>query len=395
MTNEFEYHLPEHYIAKFPLSKRDESKLLVNQNNEIIHSRFYNLPDFLPEKSLLVFNNTKVIHARFLFKKQSGAVIEVFCLEPLDNIETQLSAIHHSEWICLVGNLKKWKNDEILSIKLNSDNQDLELRVQLIDREFNQNKVQFSWDSHHTFAEIMSVFGQVPLPPYLKREVTTQDNDSYQTIYAKHEGAIAAPTAGLHFTPEVFQKLTKKGIHAEYITLHVGAGTFQPLKSKNFTDHPMHNEKIVFSKSFIQHLYRHNGTVISVGTTSLRALESLYWYGVKLAQRTESEFFIEKLFPYDKNLPALSKKQSLENVLKYLERTNSDYLYGSTEIMIMPGYRFCFDDALVTNFHQPKSTLILLVAAFAGNNWYKIYQSALENNYRFLSYGDSSLIFKL
>ena len=391
------YKLPEERIARFPLADRDSSKLLVCDRGRISHQNFKDLASFLPENALLVFNDTRVVQARFIFRKATGAAIEVFCLEPNQsdlNISSLLQQAGSIKWKCLVGNLKRWKKEEILCKTIVIADGNISLEAELCGNEGNPRLVSFRWNSSHSFSEIMHIFGEMPIPPYLKREAGEEDVETYQTIYAKNEGAVAAPTAGLHFTEKVFESLERKGIERAFVTLHVSAGTFQPVKSRDFKDHPMHNEQMHFPLRLVEKLADSRADIICVGTTSLRALESLYWYGVKLQQNKDEEFYIEKLYPYRQNLPEISWKDSLSLVLKKMIKMRLDSLQGNTEIMIMPGYRFHFGSVLITNFHQPDSTLILLVSAFIGEDWKKVYDAALDNGYRFLSYGDSSLLIR-
>jgi S-adenosylmethionine:tRNA ribosyltransferase-isomerase len=390
--NEYKYNLPQEKIALYPLEERDQSKLLVYRDGDVTHSHFHQLDQFLPENSILFFNDTKVIPARLIFQKETGAEIEIFLLNPVSPsplVVVAMEAKGSSQWHVVVGNAKRWTEGMSLIKKIG----ELQFVAHFIDRE--KSIVQFTWTSESfTFAEIVSLAGAVPLPPYLKREVEASDRERYQTIYSKKEGAVAAPTAGLHFTDRVFAKLKSKSIATDFLTLHVSAGTFQPVKVENAVEHIMHSEQIVVSKTNLENLTNGDRKIISVGTTSLRTLESLYWYGVKLHSNPKAEFTIAQEEPYQINNQNLSRKEAFENVLQKMNRDRADLLLGETSIYIMPGYRFCATDALITNFHQPGSTLMLLVAAFIGDDWKKVYQQALENEYRFLSYGDSSLLFK-
>lgn len=387
----YTYELTDDRIAKKPVEPRDSSKLLVYQNGEVKHQQFTDLSDFLPSNSTLVFNDTKVIPARLHFTRSTGALIEVFLLNPIlpsSVMAVAMEAKNTAVWKCVVGNKKKWKTDEVLTISHQIIDQEITLSVSWENQD--ENQVRFRWNSDLQFSEIIEEFGKIPLPPYLNRAAENSDIEDYQTVYSKIEGAVAAPTAGLHFTDSVLNKIAAKGIKNVYITLHVGAGTFMPVKHDNALEHPMHNEQLVFTKEAIQGLIENIDSLIPVGTTSMRSLESLYWYGVKLIQNPESEFFIEKLFPYeDQILP--SSKEALEAVLAKFDGQNT--LVGQTEILIFPGYEFKLCKGLVTNFHQPQSTLLLLVAALVGEpKWKEIYQEALQNDYRFLSFGDSSLL---
>lgn len=387
----YTYHLPDERIARFPVEPRDVSKLLVYQQSEISEDRFYNLVKHLPQKSFLVFNNTKVIPARLFFQKSSGAVIEIFLLNPVEPstiISQVMETTRTCTWACMIGNKKRLKGKLVGTFTIHADN-DLELVAELVDVE--KNYVRFSWNNPElTFAEIVKYFGQIPLPPYLKRQTEEKDYQTYQTVYSKNDGAVAAPTAGLHFTEKVLFDLVDQDINYDFITLHVGAGTFQPIKVQNVVEHQMHSEQIVFDKAFIRQLANNLDFVIPVGTTSMRSLESLYWFGTKLLLGEET-FFIEKLFPYQ-STEAISAKASIQAIRDYMEANNIEQLIGETEIFIFPGYQFRICRGIITNFHQPDSTLILLVAALVGENWKKIYDFALENNFRFLSYGDSSLL---
>jgi S-adenosylmethionine:tRNA ribosyltransferase-isomerase len=394
------YDLPEDKIAKFPLEKRGESKLLVYRDGNITHSIFKNIPVFLPDDSLMVFNNTRVIRARLLFHRATGAKIEVFCHEPAhldENISILVNQKMKVEWKCLVGNKDKWrKNRETLELKTVVDGTELFLKCDYIGDERDLTIVKFSWNGTYSFYEILEIFGSTPIPPYLHRQSTESDVTTYQTIYALENGAVAAPTAGFHFTDEILELLKNKGTIQDYVTLHVGSGTFKPIKTKNIVDHNMHSEQVIINRKTIENLLKQQGNMVCVGTTSLRTIESLYWYGVKLIKYPQDTAFrIEKLFPYQftgESLPA--KNESLTAVLEYMNSTESNQLIGETSIFIFPTYLFRICDLLITNFHLPQSTLILLIAAFAGDDWKKIYSEAIKKDYRFLSYGDSSLIFR-
>ncbi|MER0438979.1 S-adenosylmethionine:tRNA ribosyltransferase-isomerase [Emticicia sp. W12TSBA100-4] len=393
----YNYELPDERIARFPVEPRDSSKLLLYKDFQISEDIFYNVKNHLPDNTFLVFNNTKVIPARLFFQKANGVVIEVFLLNPVEpsNVVSQvMETTETCTWACMIGNKKRFKekivgtyNIEVGEYRIRPEN--VELTAELVDSE--KNHVKFSWNnSDLTFAEIVRYFGQIPLPPYLKRETEQKDYDTYQTVYSKNDGAVAAPTAGLHFTEQVFADLAQKGIKHDFVTLHVGAGTFQPIKVQNVVEHKMHCEQIVFDKSFIINLLENVSFVIPVGTTSMRSLESLYWFGVKLLLGKQ-DFFIEKLLPYNQT-ESFTAEQSLKAVIDYMTENNLSQLVGETEIFIFPSYEFKICKGIITNFHQPDSTLILLVAALVGENWKKIYDYALENNFRFLSYGDSSLL---
>ncbi|MBS9525206.1 S-adenosylmethionine:tRNA ribosyltransferase-isomerase [Litoribacter alkaliphilus] len=389
--SDYHYELPDERIAKFPLPQRDSSKLLHFEDGEIAHHRFDQIPTLIPENSLLVFNNTKVIPARLIFQKATGARIEIFLLKPYSpslEINQIMAAREEVAWECMIGNLKKWKEGEILQGKVQIDGEETVIEANLIDRE--SRKVAFTWNSNHPFVSVVEATGEVPLPPYLNRKATDEDKPRYQTVYSKKEGAVAAPTAGLHFTPEILAQLEARNISQEFLTLHVSAGTFQPIKEELVNNHPMHSEQLVIGKETIINLLGSYKNIIAVGTTSMRTLESLYWYGVKIING-DTDFFIPKLFPYQHaELPTY--KESFQAILNHMEKSNLEEIVGSTEIFILPGYSFRVCNGLVTNFHQPASTLILLVAAFSKGRWREIYNTALNNDYRFLSYGDSSLL---
>ena len=391
---EYDYALPNERIAKFPLANRDESKLLVYKNDRFEESVFNRLPDYLADDTLLVFNNTKVIHARLFFRKETGSLIEIFCLEPHDMaISSAFEQRQHSTWLCFVGNNKKWKNGR-LSRSMIIDGKDVTLTV---DRKYavsNAWVVDFEWnDSELSFAHIIEHFGVIPLPPYLNREAVDSDKQRYQTVYAKHEGSVAAPTAGLHFSTSVFDKLESNGIAKEFVTLHVGAGTFKPVDSATIGNHEMHIEKVEVSKQNIIHLLEYvSKTIIPVVTTSVRTLESVYWFGVKLGiDATIEQMHISQWEPYELADYALSAEDALHNVLDFMDRNAIDTLYGDTQLMIAPGYKYRLVKGIITNFHQPKSTLLLLVSALIGDKWKEGYNYALQHDFRFLSYGDSCL----
>lgn len=382
----YNYLLPEDRIAKFPKENRSASKLLVYQNEEIQHDTFSNIIKYIPQNSLLVFNDTKVIQARLDFYKSSGAKIEIFCLSPLS--DPALTNSFKIRWKCLVGNKKKWKEGRLLI-----EVENVSLSAEIIENQGNEFIVEFYWKSEHNFYEILEICGKTPLPPYLKREAVVNDKTTYQTVYAQHNGAVAAPTAGLHFTKEILDKLPGFGIDKAFTTLHVSAGTFQPIKENNIIEHQMHNEKTSFTIENLIKIYNHQGPIISVGTTSLRSLESLYWFGVQLANNDHQEFSIPKLYPYQKFNSLPTAKESLKYIIDYMEKEDLKVLWGDTSIFIFPSYNFKIVKGLITNFHQPKSTLLLLVSALIGPAWENVYKSALENDYRFLSYGDSSILF--
>lgn len=391
----FNYHLPEVSVAKYPLEERDQSKLLVWRGGAITDEQFINLPQLLPAKSLLIFNNTKVIRARLLFTKDTGSKIEIFVLDPFEpaDYSQNFQQTTRCSWTCMVGNLKKWKGSE-LTMPIEIDHTIITLRAENIGSSGNSRIVVFSWDNAaYTFANLLEVAGNMPIPPYLNRESEEIDQLRYQTVYSKVEGSVAAPTAGLHFTNRVFGALEAQDMSVAELTLHVGAGTFQPVKSETIDGHLMHTEHIHVQRSFIELLLGHKHPVISVGTTSVRTLESLYWMGVKAYLNPNiplQELKTEQWEPYHQK-SSLSKEVAFKALLKFLDINELDHLDSSTQIIIVPGYEFRVIDGMITNFHQPQSTLLLLVSAFVGNQWEDIYQHALANNYRFLSYGDSNL----
>ncbi len=385
--NDYTYVLPADRIARYPLSRRDESRLLIYRGGEIAHDQFKSIAGYLPPESMLFFNDTKVIPARLYFSKETGAVIEIFLLHPVSPSTLLVEAMEAERtctWVCTIGNLKRWHEGTPLTRQVN----DTTLEVTLLNKV--DGLVRFTWNTGRTFAEIVSMCGETPLPPYLNRNPEESDRERYQTVYSHHEGAVAAPTAGLHFSPDVFRSLEQKHIMADFLTLHVSAGTFRPIKVLNAAEHPMHNEQVVVTRDNIKHLLS-DKIVIPVGTTSVRTIESLYWYGVKLLHDPDSAFVVDQYDPYrQEELP--SKEKSLEAILAYMDNRRINHITGETSIYILPGYTFRICRGLITNFHQPGSTLILLVAALIGEDWKKVYQSALENQYRFLSYGDSSLL---
>lgn len=379
--DDFLFELPEDRIAKHPPKERAASKLLFYNKDQISHHTFKNIPSLIPAQSLLVFNDTKVIPARIILHKETGARIEVFLLEPIKPSkvhEEVMNARSSCTWKCMIGNAKKWKQGSFLSLS--------SLSMEAI--RTGSDEVTFQWNSDLTFSDLLMEIGKIPLPPYINREVEEQDQDRYQTVYSKNDGAVAAPTAGLHFTPEIMDEIKELGIKSDFVTLHVSAGTFQPIKSDHIADHPMHNEQIWVTKENIENLLDAS-KIIAVGTTSMRTIESLYWFGVKLHNQT-TNFFIDKNDPYTLN--PIDRKKSLEYVHNFMAKSGIEKIGGQTEIFIYPGYKFRMCDGLITNYHLPGSTLILLVAAFIGDDWKEVYRSALENNYRFLSYGDSSFL---
>lgn len=397
--NDYDYDLADDRIAKYPLKERDASKLLVSRGEEIDDVRFGMLPDYLPKDSLLIFNNTKVIQARLFFQKATGAQIEIFCLEPHTPNDYLLSFQQNERcsWVCLVGNLKKWKEGS-LTKKIAIADGEVELRATRLEATHDSHIVSFEWDNpNYSFSDLLELTGELPIPPYLNRRTEEEDKETYQTVYSKIEGSVAAPTAGLHFTEKVFAQLKNKGILTDEVTLHVGAGTFKPVKSDLIKDHEMHSEFISVKKSMIEHLLAHQGKVIAVGTTSVRTLESLYYIGESLERPLEDGISLKvgQWQPYDEAWNRITRQKALGNILSYLNANKLDTLVADTQIMITPGYEFKIVDGIITNFHQPKSTLLLLISAFVANNdWKRLYNHALENNYRFLSYGDSSLLLK-
>ncbi|MEP1088677.1 S-adenosylmethionine:tRNA ribosyltransferase-isomerase [Algoriphagus sp.] len=391
---DYEYTLPEEKIAKHPLAKRDASKLLHYKDGQISHLNFGAIPDLLPADTLLVYNDTKVIPARLIFQRETGARIEIFLLQPTSPttvIPEIMLAKHPVVWETMIGNAKKWKDGEVLYGQIPFEGSTITLQAKLIDRE--TRKVEFTWDNTDVaFVDVVEASGEVPLPPYLNRKPIEEDKSRYQTVYSSKEGAVAAPTAGLHFTSEVFERLRNKGIKEAQVTLHVSAGTFQPIKASQVTDHPMHSEQIHVNRETVEKILLDLEHVVAVGTTSVRTLESLYWYGVKLLEKKGTELKIDKLFPYEVREILPSAKASYGAILSYMKEMELDTIMGTTEIFIFPGYEFKIVKGLITNFHQPGSTLILLIATILGEDWKRVYGEALENDYRFLSYGDSSLL---
>lgn len=393
---DFDYPLPEERIAKFPLAQRDQSKLLYYHDGAISESQFFHIPELLPQNSLLVFNDTKVIHARLFFPKPTGSIIEVFCLEPFEMPVSQcFDQREHCSWKCFVGNNKKWK-EPILSREIMIDGVNVTLSVQRRAAIGNAWIIDFSWTGEVSFAHIIDAAGVIPLPPYLNREAVSSDNERYQTVYARLQGSVAAPTAGLHFTPEVFDALTEKHIDTDFITLHVGAGTFKPVNTPTIGEHEMHVEKIEIARNNIKCILDHMGQpIIPVGTTSVRTIESVYWFGVKLSRNPDLECMsVLQWDPYELAESAIPATDAYRNVLSWMDRQGIEYLEGDTQLMIAPGYRYHVISGLITNFHQPKSTLLLLVSALIGDAWRDCYQYALDHGFRFLSYGDSCLFLR-
>ncbi|MCR4918264.1 MAG: S-adenosylmethionine:tRNA ribosyltransferase-isomerase [Prevotella sp.] len=393
---DYSYDLPDERIAKYPLAERDQSKLLVYDGGNIQTQHFADLPSLLPQGSLIVMNNTRVIRARLRFHKRSGAQIEIFLLEPLlpADYEQNFQTRRQCSWLCMIGNLKKWHDEQLVmqvspqltltAVRAGGTGQGGSLQV------------DFQWTTDHSFAEVIEAVGELPIPPYLSRRTEQSDLRTYQTVYSKIKGSVAAPTAGLHFTPSVLQALDRRGIERQELTLHVGAGTFKPVKSADMGGHEMHSEYICVTRQVLQALLRHRCQTTAVGTTSVRTLESLYYIGAKIEHNPdidEGQLHVGQWEPYDASCPhAITPEGAIENILAWLDRHQLEALHTSTQIIIAPGYRYKLVRALVTNFHQPRSTLLLLVSAFIGDDWQRVYRYALDNDYRFLSYGDSSLL---
>ncbi|MDD2631981.1 MAG: S-adenosylmethionine:tRNA ribosyltransferase-isomerase [Bacteroidales bacterium] len=388
--DDYDYPLPTGRIAKFPLPHRDASKLLIHSDGQIAEDHFYNVARYLPADSLLVLNNTRVVRARLQFHKPTGAAIEIFCLEPVAEIEQAFAQQEQSVWKCLVGNARRWK-DETLRLELPHKEGTFVLEAEKQGRDGDAFLILLKWQPQAlTFSEVLELAGQVPLPPYLNREAVNSDANTYQTVYAQHNGSVAAPTAGLHFTDAVFEQLIAKNIATSHLTLHVGAGTFKPVGQEGIARHQMHTEQLVISRQLIETLLSQNGKTIAVGTTSVRTLESLYWYGVQLIHNPDAPFYVSQYDPYQ-NLPEVPVSQSLTAIADAMDRRQSPLLPGATQLLIVPGYRFNIINGMITNFHQPRSTLLLLIAAWLGPKWKEVYEYALSHQFRFLSYGDSCL----
>ena len=386
---DYNYPLPDERIARYPLEQRDHSKLLCLKGDNISEHHFYDLPSLLPERAMLVFNDTRVIHARLFFQKETGAVIEVFCLEPHNMAVSQcFEQREHCTWTCFIGNNKKWK-EGALSLQFSILNSQFSIQATRREAVGNAWVVDFSWTGGMSFAEVIEAAGVIPLPPYLGREAEESDSTRYQTVYAHIDGSVAAPTAGLHFTPTLIEQLRQQGIDTEYVTLHVGAGTFKPVSTPTIGEHEMHSEHIVVERALIEKLRDIDRPLVAVGTTSVRTLESLYWFGVRLASQPDQPMQVGQWDPY--TLSSIAPDKALENILRYLDRQHSEHLIGATQLMIAPGYRYRLINGLITNFHQPKSTLLLLVSALIGDRWHECYRYALDHGFRFLSYGDSCL----
>ena len=395
---DFNYNLPDERIAKFPLAKRDNSKLLLYRHGEVTEDVFHNIAQYLPKGALMVFNNTKVIQARLHFRKETGALIEVFLLGPYmpADYEQMFQTTGHCSWLCMIGNLKKWK-EGTLKRTFDVKGKEVTLVAERKEDVHKSYRVDFSWDaSDVSWAELLDAVGELPIPPYLNRETQESDKTTYQTVYSKVKGSVAAPTAGLHFTPEVLADIDRHGIDREELTLHVGAGTFKPVKSEEIQDHEMHTEYICVHRQTLEKLIRHEAKAIAVGTTSVRTLESLYYIGVKLEKTldlSEEELHVCQWEPYENAVAKpITPIKAIENILAYLDKHGLSALHASTQIIIAPGYEYNIVKMLVTNFHQPQSTLLLLVSAFLHGDWRKIYDYALAHDFRFLSYGDSSLL---
>ena len=393
---DYNYSLPDERIAKFPLPKRDESKLLLYRDGKVSESVFKHITDYLPEGSLMVFNNTRVIQARLLFQRATGAQIEVFCLDPAapHDYELIFQQTEACNWICLIGNAKKWK-EPVLSREITVAGQTVRLSAEKVQSYGETHQIRFSWDGGFSFAKVLDAAGELPIPPYLHRKTEESDLKTYQTVYSKIKGSVAAPTAGLHFTPEVLADLDAKGFGREELTLHVGAGTFKPVKSETIEGHEMHTEYISVRRSTIERVMQNFGKIIAVGTTSVRTLESLYYIGVTLATHpdaTSEELVVRQWMPYEDANNRLTPTEALQNILDYLDKHQLNTLITATQIIIAPGYEFKIVKGIVTNFHQPKSTLLLLISAFVKGDWKNIYDYALGHDFRFLSYGDSSLL---
>ena len=391
--SDYNYPLPEERIAKYPLPERDHSKLLIYKDGEVREDHFFRVGDYIPAHSLLVYNNTRVIQARLVFHKPSGARIEIFCLEPLapHDYQLSLSSTEGCTWKCMIGNAKKFRETAI-DMPLQVAGGNVVLRATKGEQMGNTFAVTFSWDGGLSFAEILDAVGELPIPPYLNRPTEERDKTTYQTVYSRIKGSVAAPTAGLHFTEAVLADLRQRGVKTTELTLHVGAGTFQPVKTEDANLHTMHTEIIAVPRQAIVDILANLGHIVAVGTTSMRTLESLYFLGCMLL-RGDRSLHVPQFMPYEQEW-TLSTEEALQALLAYLDETHQDTLHAETQIMIKPGYRFRVVEQLITNFHQPKSTLLLLVSAFVGEDWKKIYDYALAHDFRFLSYGDSSLLFR-
>ena len=393
--SDYAYELPDERIARYPVKNRDESKLLVYDRGRISHDVFKNITNYLPKGALLIYNNTKVIQARLHFHKNTGALIEVFLLEPYipHDYERVFQQRETCSWVCMIGNLKKWK-DGALERTVTVGGKDVRLTVLREGTESTGHVCRFAWDGDVSFAEILDAVGELPIPPYLNRKTEDGDKKTYQTVYSRIKGSVAAPTAGLHFTEAVLRDVDAHGIEREEVTLHVGAGTFKPVKSERIEGHEMHREYISVRRTTIEKLIAHGGKAIAVGTTSVRTLESLYYIGCRLLRTpdlTEENMTIDQWEPYNAT-DVIDTLEALNAVLRWMDENETTVLNASTKIIIVPGYQYHIVSRLITNFHQPQSTLLLLVSALIGDDWHKVYDYALENDFRFLSYGDSSLL---
>ncbi len=399
---DYDYFLPEDRIAYYPSAERTDSKLLIYDEGKICEQAFANLADYIPENSLLIFNDSKVMEARVLFQKSSGGTIEIFCLEPDPSYQSIAQALLQTEkvvWNCLVGGASKWKHGQALQKKFSIREVDVLLHAVIAGKAKEHFVIEFSWSpTGYPFYEIIHAAGTVPLPPYIKRDPIDSDVDRYQTTYAKHLGSVAAPTAGLHFTEPLFEKLRLKNIHSDFVTLHVNAGTFKPVKSQKMGDHEMHAESIEVSRSVIEGLRSNSqNNILAVGTTAFRTMESVYWIGVKIKRNPSilpSDIGLSQWEVYDMNSSAVSVTESLSTILDWMDRHHLSRIITTTRILIAPGYQSMMTNGLLTNFHQPHSTLLLLVAAFIGEDWRKVYDFAMNNSFRFLSYGDTSLLWR-
>ena len=393
--SDYTYDLPDERIAKFPMAERDHSKLLLYKQGEVGEDVFYNLPKHLPQGALMVMNNTRVIQARLHFRKDTGALLEIFLLEPAEprDYEQMFQQTQRCSWLCLVGNQKKWK-EGALSRRFEVKGEGLEITATRKGEVGTSQLIEFEWTGNASFAEVIDVMGELPIPPYLNRETQESDKTTYQTVYSKIKGSVAAPTAGLHFTERVLSDIDARGIEREEVTLHVGAGTFRPVKSETIGEHPMHTEYIAVHRHTIERLLAHNGEAIAVGTTSVRTLESLYYMGLKLESKpslSDEELHVHQWEPYEQ-AANIAPMKALQNMLAWYDKNDETVLHSSTQIIIAPGYDYKIVKMLITNFHQPQSTLLLLVSAFVHGDWHKIYDYALSHDFRFLSYGDSSLL---
>lgn len=395
---DYNYELPDERIAKHPLTQREQCKLLHYDGNKIVDRHFYDVPALLPQGATLIYNNTRVINARLRFAKATGSVIEIFCLEPVApcDYEQIFQTTDSCTWLCLVGNSKRWKQGELEQV-VTVDGKEVSLTATRGERRGNSWEITFAWSGGATFASVLEATGEIPIPPYLNRGTEASDSDDYQTVYSHINGSVAAPTAGLHFTDALLAQCDERGIKRRELTLHVGAGTFQPVKSENIGDHEMHHEFIAVKRALIEELIAGTGTVVAVGTTSVRTLESLYYVGQILEENPQAEgddLTVKQWMPYTTPC-AISTRKALQNIVDYLNRTGSDVYMGSTQLMIAPGFNYRIVQGIITNFHQPQSTLLLLVAAFVGEDkWRALYDHALAGDYRFLSYGDGCLFLK-